>query len=65
MATDIGFLTPGMDGIRDWTQGITKKWRSPRFFFFFCRCTHFSIIDSVAIALLDNTHRSFSNTHVH
>jgi hypothetical protein len=54
MTTDIGFLTPGHDGL-GLRLGIgtkRKTWGNRRNFF---RCTHFSIVDSLAMALLNIT----------
>jgi hypothetical protein len=57
MATDIGFLTLGLDGhaleLGTGLDGLVKTWGNLRNCFFLC--TRFSLVDSLAIALLNIT----------
>jgi hypothetical protein len=58
MATDIDSLIPVHNdrglGLAIGLKGLRKTWGNPRNFF---RCPHFSIVDCVAIALLNITIR--------
>jgi hypothetical protein len=59
MTTDTDSTAPVLGvhglGLGIGLKGLRKTWENPPFFFF--RCAHFSILDSLAIALLNITNR--------